>query len=244
MTIPEYSIIIPTYNEKGNPSLISEKIISVLEGMFDFEIVFVDDDSPDLTWKECETLAVSDSRIRVLRRTGRRGLNSAVLEGMSLGRGNYFAVMDADLQHDPGILPEMFVLSKKNDIVIGSRYSENGGADSFTFFRKILSAAGTLVSRFFSGTEVKDPLSGYFVINKSIYCKVKDSISQKGFKILLEILLICRDDRTAEVSYKFGKRTNGVSKIGILIVIEAVRSLFFRRNTFRRKVDRHIQETF
>lgn len=241
----EYSIIIPTFNEKGNPSMISEKIIRELDGKFDFEIIFIDDDSPDLTWQECEKLAESDSRIRVLRREGRRGLNSAVLEGMSSGKGNFFAVMDADLQHDPGILPEMLTLSGKNDIVIGSRYSGNGRADSFTFFRKVLSLSGTAVSRFFSGTDVKDPLSGYFVISKKIYCKVKDSISPKGFKILLEILLICPDEKTAEVSYKFGKRANGESKIGISIVFEALRSLFSGRMASRRKeVNRHIQEIF
>lgn len=218
------TLVIPTFNERANITEIVARLDRVLVGV-PWEVIFVDDDSPDRTAEIVKSIAVVDSRVRCLKRVGRRGLAGACIEGMLASSAPYVAVMDADLQHDENILPQMLAALRSNsaEAVVGSRYVPGGSASSFTARRAKFSRAATGVVRRLLGVDIADPMSGFFMLKREKLDEVAEELSPLGFKILLDIILTSRPRlRVMEIPYEFRSRRFGESKFDAAIGIEFV----------------------
>jgi dolichol-phosphate mannosyltransferase len=220
----DLAIVVPTYNERGNVPELIARLQSVLRG-FEWELIFVDDDSPDGTSELIREYASRDRRIRLLHRIGRRGLSSACIEGMLATPAQTIAVMDADLQHDESILPEMVdrLRSEKLDVVVATRNSEGGCMGDLAPTRVKLSTLGKKISSFVCGCDVSDPMSGFFVISRAYFHRVVERLQDGGFKILVDILASAdRPVRVGEVGYRFRNRTWGESKLDANAAVECL----------------------
>jgi dolichol-phosphate mannosyltransferase len=216
------TVVIPTFNERGNITEIVARLDRVLAGL-PWEVIFVDDDSPDRTAETVKAIAAVDSRVRCLKRVGRRGLAGACIEGMLASSAPYVAVMDADLQHDENILPQMLAALKDNsaEAVVGSRYVSGGSASSFTAGRAKFSRAATGLARRLLGVDIADPMSGFFMLRREKLDEVAPELSPVGFKILLDIILTSRRRlRVIEIPYEFRPRRFGESKFDAAIGLE------------------------
>jgi len=216
---PVVSVVTPTFNEAENLPVLVEAVHAAL-GTLPHEIVVADDDSPDRTWEVAEALAQDDPSIRVLRRFRDPGLSAAVLDGMTVARGEYLAVIDADLQHDPAILPEMVGLlaSGTVDVCVGSRATEGGGYGDWSAARRLVSWVATVIAKVLLRVPVSDPMSGYFVITRASYESTASQINARGFKILLEFVGRNRSLRVAEVPYEFRNRVHGETKLNRSVI--------------------------
>jgi dolichol-phosphate mannosyltransferase len=220
------SIVSPTYNEADNLEPLVKEIATVLAGT-DYEVVFVDDDSPDLTWVRAEELRRHFPQVRCLRRTRKHGLSSAVIEGFNLACGEVVGCIDADLQHDPLIVPRMLQeLSRGADLVVGSRYVKGGGTEEWSWHRWISSWGATNLARVLLHVKLKDPMSGFFVMRRSDFLSVRDRLDAEGFKILLEIVARLQPQKIVEVPYTFRNRRSGKSKLSALVVLQYLRQLW------------------
>ncbi len=210
---PLLSVITPTYNEVDNlPILVAELHEALAE--VPHEIIVADDDSPDGTWRVAEEMARTDPALRVMRRFHDKGLSAAVLDGMSVARGRYLAVIDADLQHDPAVLPTMLAeLEAGADVCVGSRSTEGGGYGDWSASRRFVSWVATLIARVLLRVPVTDPMSGFFMITEAAYARTAPTINPRGFKILLEFVGRTRDLEVTEVGYTFRNREHGETKL-------------------------------
>lgn len=219
----ELAIIVPTLNECGNLLPLIERLERALGGIR-WEVIFVDDDSRDGSIDLLRDLQQRMPHVRVIRRIGRRGLASACIEGMLASAAPYLAVMDADLQHDEMILPEMMRWLKQSDldIVIGSRFMSGGSADLGLSQRRLwLSRLGSSLSRMISGASLSDPMSGFFMLRRGFLEETVRSLSGHGFKILLDLFASApRKVRFAEVPYAFRERHAGESKLDSVVMLE------------------------
>jgi len=215
----DISVIIPTYNESGNIALLLQKIETVLSGK-SYEIIVVDDNSPDLTWEVAESVARDRPAVSVIRRMTDRGLSSAVITGMEIARGQALAVMDADLQHDETILPAMAgaVLSGECDVAIGSRGAAGGSYGEWSRRRRFISFVAATMARIVLPVQVSDPMSGFFVVSRQVYQSTIASINPRGFKILLEFIGRSRNIKIKEVGYTFRNRLHGETKLSGLVI--------------------------
>lgn len=219
---PTLTIITPTYNERDNIRTLVNAISSAM-GDAPWELVVVDDDSPDGTWQEVLAVAAEGAPVRCIRRVGRRGLSSAVVEGALSARSEFVAVMDADMQHDERLLVRMLELLRKADadIVIASRHAEGGGLGGWDQQRARLSAFATYCSRLLIGREVSDPMSGFFMTRRSVFDELAYDLSQQGYKILLDILTSSkRPLKIVEVPFVFRDRAAGESKLDTMVIAE------------------------
>ena len=211
----DLAVVVPTYNERGNVAELIARLDRVLSE-YSWELIFVDDNSPDGTAEVIREYAAKDRRIRLLHRVGRRGLSSACIEGMLATPAEYIAVMDADLQHDESILPEMVerLRAEKLDVVVATRNGEGGCMGEFARARVRLSSAGKRLSQLVCRCNVSDPMSGFFAVRRAYFHGVLPRLQQGGFKILLDMLASSdRPVRLGEVGYHFGSRTWGESKL-------------------------------
>ncbi|MCX8501840.1 MAG: glycosyltransferase family 2 protein [Alphaproteobacteria bacterium] len=218
----ELCIVVPTLNEAGNIPLVVSALDQVLSGVR-WEVVFVDDDSHDKTREEVRRLAVTDPRIRLIHRIGRRGLSSACIEGMLSTHAPFIAVTDADLQHDVRVLKPMLegLRGGNLDMAIGSRYMAGGTADSFSRTRLRVSRLATRMARLLVKSEVTDPMSGFFMLRREVFEQTARHLSGIGFKILLDILATARGSlRIQEYAYQFGTRQHGESKLDSRVITE------------------------
>lgn len=223
----ELSLIIPTFNEAENIALVIPKVISKLQhNNINFEIIIVDDNSPDLTWKIAKELFINDSRVKVIRRFGSKDLSTAVLTGMGNANGKYLGVMDADCQHDESILPEMLAAIKENDIVVGSRLVENGSYGGFKASRKLISQGATWMAKKILNVKISDPMSGFFIISRDIFENTASRINPRGFKILLEFISINSNLRIKEIGFTFKERMHGQTKLSAYVMQHFILSLF------------------
>ncbi len=223
----ELSIILPTFNERGNVEPILEHLHQAL-GDIPHEVIFVDDDSRDGTADLVRSIALRDPRVRIIHRVNRRGLSSACLEGMMSSASPYLAVMDADLQHDERILPQMLQRLKDEnlDIVVGSRNIEGGSMGDFDKSRVTLSMLGRGLSEKICRCKIQDPMSGFFLLRRPFLLEVIHRTSGLGFKILVDLLASSpRPVRIAEVPYHFRSRQHGESKLDIMVGIEYLQLL-------------------
>jgi len=212
------SLVLPTFNEAANLTSLIDVIDAVLQGT-DHEIIIVDDNSPDGTWKVAQTIAKSRSSVRVLRRKGKRGLSSAVVDGFDMAQGDMLAVMDADGQHDASLLLGLSAsLKGGSDLVVGSRYMDGGSVGEWVRDRRIISSIGTRLALLFSRVTVSDPLSGFFAMKASVYKKIRPALKPTGFKILLEVLAHVPDGtKVAEIPLIFRLRLHGRSKLSLKV---------------------------
>ena len=218
----ELSIIVPTFNERENVVPLLQRLRTALNGIV-FEVVFVDDDSPDGTAEQVRQIARTAPRVRIIQRIGRRGLASAGLEGMLSSGAPYLAIMDADLQHDESVLPIMLekIRSGKYDLVVGSRNIQGGGMGEFARERVALSQLGRRVSKLISRHDLSDPMSGYFMLTRDFFDEVVRHTTGVGFKILLDLVASSpRPVRIVEVPYVFQARRHGESKLDINVGVE------------------------
>ena len=219
---PELTIVVPCYNERPNVSVLVRRLAITLEGLR-WEVIFVDDNSPDDTALEVRRLAQADTRIRCIRRVGRRGLSSAVIEGVLSSSADYVAVIDGDLQHDETRLSEMLreLKTGKCDVVIASRYVDGGNADGLAgTWRHRLSTAGVRMAQTLLPVPLTDPMSGFFMIRRDLFERNATRLTGRGFKILLDLLLSDRTLSVLEVQSVFYKRIAGESKLDSLVLAQ------------------------
>lgn len=226
---PQLAVIVPSYNERDNVALLYEKVTIAL-GRIPFEFIVVDDNSPDGTAQVVREMAQLHSNVRAIRRIGRRGLSSAVIEGILASSAPYFAVIDADLQHDETILPQMLEKAiAGDDVVVGTRYSAEGSVgEGLSKTREAGSKLATRLSGLLTGKSLSDPMSGFFLMRRELFDSVAPSLSEEGFKILLDIIVSANHSRAlhgrelkiAEVPYTFRPRHAGESKMSSLVVVQ------------------------
>lgn len=222
LAAPEISIIIPTFNERANIAPLVKAVGKAL-GTIPWEIIVVDDDSPDQTFSEVANLSRAEPRLRCLRRVGRRGLSSAVIEGALVANGGVIAVMDADFQHDERILRQMYekLVAAQADIVVATRYGEGGGIGEWDATRARMSDLATRMACMLVGNQTSDPMSGFFMVRREIFSSVIYDLSQQGYKILLDIISSAHVPlKIEEVPYVFRTRKAGDSKISVMVLAQ------------------------
>ena len=207
------SIVIPTYNERPNiPTLVSG-IRHVLEGSWDYELIVVDDNSPDGTAEEVLRLAGDDPHIKLVQRPGKMGLGSAVVDGFKEARGEYWVMMDADLSHRPADLPVLLQALAESDIVVGSRYVHGGGVSNWSLLRRMGSRGASALGRVIVGLDIRDVTSGFAAFRQESMEPILASLNPRGFKLLIEVLARARGDVVREVPIPFINRRYGKSKL-------------------------------
>jgi dolichol-phosphate mannosyltransferase len=220
---PHLSVVVPTYCEAENIDPMIAALDAALTGIR-WEVIFVDDDSPDGTANIVRARGERDGRVRVLRRIGRRGLAGAVIEGMLAAAADVIAVIDCDLQHDEKLLPRMLadIEGDKADLVIATRYGEAGDASGgFSQLRHKTSTLATRLANVLLRTEVSDPMSGYFMIRREAADGIAPNLATGGFKLLLDILASAPPElRVTEVPYVFRPRQLGTSKLDGLVIAD------------------------
>ncbi len=206
------SIIIPTYNERENIASLVSRIDGAMRG-YKYQIVIVDDDSKDGTADVAKSLAPMYP-VKVLVRQNKKGLATAILDGIQYTDGQVIGVMDADLQHPPEALPDLIKgITSGNDMVIASRYVPGGGCENWSLSRRIISKGAIALSHIFlPGTrKVSDPVSGFFMFRRELIRNAK--LDPTGYKIMLEILVMAQPKSVAEVPFTFVTRKMGKSKL-------------------------------
>ena len=228
------SVIVPTYNEADNVVEVIDRLRRALGGE-SHEIIVVDDDSPDGTWQRARRRGAGDPCVRVIRRIGRRGLASAVLDGMAAAEGDALAVIDGDLQHDESVLPEMVrsVLDDGADVCVGTRGGESGSFGDRARSRRWVTAAGAALARRVLPVlrRSSDPLSGFFVVSRRTCERAAPAINRnlREYKILWAFLARDRSLTVAEVGYEFRPRAGGRTKLsGPVLLDDLVNALALR----------------
>jgi dolichol-phosphate mannosyltransferase len=212
-TLPVLSIIVPTYNERDRlPELVTAIFAAFAAARLHGELIVVDDNSPDGTGALAEQLAARHA-IRVLHRSGKLGLGTAVVDGFNAAAAPVVGVIDADMSHPPMLLTRMFAAMQdaRADVVVASRYIPGGGTRDWPFTRLLMSRVACLLARRL--TPVRDATSGFFLIRRDVARTVR--ISAGGFKICLELLVRGRPASVLEVPYVFAGRTVGESKMNL-----------------------------
>src|SRR5262245_10067011 len=219
---PQLSVVVPTFNEVENVPLLVTRLAEALPDI-SWEVIFVDDNSPDGTAAAARQLAQSDPRVRCLRRLRRRGLAGACIEGMLASSARAVAVMDGDLQHDETQLPRMLARMEQGaDLVVGARFSPGGEAKGgLSRLRYLGSQAATAATRRLLGLRLSDPMSGFFMIRRELFDVIAPQLSTQGFKVLLDIVASCRQPlQVVELPYVLRARRHGRSKLDTLVVCE------------------------
>jgi len=214
------SIVVPTYNESQNVEQLASKIENSIGDLYKYEIIFVDDNSPDGTGEVISALAKNKENISLISRTGKLGLASAVVAGFNSAESEYLLMMDSDLSHDPAHLPAIIEALAENDIVIGSRTIKGGKTIGWPMRRVISSKIATLIARIILGLKTGDLTSGFAAFRRDTYLEVLPRLRPKGFKLVLEILVKSTSEtRVSEVPITFTDRLSGQSKFSIGEVI-------------------------
>ena len=218
----QLSVVIPTKNEAGNVEPLLKRIGVALAGI-EWEAIFVDDNSTDGTPELLTRIAQGDRRVRLIRRIGRRGLSSAVVEGALASTTPIIAVIDADLQHDEKILPDLYhaVAEGGHELAIGTRYAANGSTGDWAEDRLKISRFATALASPIMKTRLSDPMSGFFAVRRDVLLDAAPKLSTVGYKILLDLVASHpRPLKVAEVGYTFGTRQHGESKLDEMVALE------------------------
>ncbi len=219
---PELSVILPAFNERANIPVMVERLSRALDGI-DWEVIVVDDNSPDGTSALARDLGSRDRRVRCIRRVGRRGLAGACIEGMLASSAPYVAVMDADGQHDETLLAAMVTKLRQceSDLVVASRYIDGATGTGFSTGRAKASQWSTTLARKLLKVELTDPMSGFFMLRREVIEDLAPKLSTQGFKILLDIAATGREVlRVTELPYVFGARLAGESKLDARVALD------------------------
>jgi dolichol-phosphate mannosyltransferase len=224
-----FSLIVPTFNESKNVPVLVPQLNALLAPVLgdSYEIIIVDDDSPDQTWAVALSMAETDPRLRVVRRQGEKGLSTAVIRGWQAARGEVLGVMDADLQHPAEInLALLREIDRGADLATASRHVEGGGVSDWALHRRILSRGAQLLGLLLLPAvlgRLSDPMSGYFMIRRSCLAGVK--LDPLGYKILIEVVARSRPNWIGEVGYVFRERVEGESKVTRSLYIQYLQHL-------------------
>jgi dolichol-phosphate mannosyltransferase len=220
---PVLTVVVPCYNERPNVAPLIAKLDAALRGIA-WEAVFVDDNSPDGTAAEVRDIAQTDARIRCIRRIGRRGLSSAVIEGGLSSSAQFVAVIDGDMQHDEARLPDMLTALQTGnyDVAIGSRHVDGGdNAGLAGRWRHALSDGGIWVAQRLLPVRLTDPMSGFFMLRRNLFEQLAGTLTGQGFKILLDLVLSSPAPlRVIEIPCVFHKRVAGDSKLDALVLMQ------------------------
>jgi dolichol-phosphate mannosyltransferase len=222
-TAAELSVVVPCYNERPNVAPLIEKLDTALAGIA-WEVIYVDDNSPDGTADEVRRIAATDPRVRCIRRIGRRGLASAVIEGALSSSAPFVGVMDGDLQHDETALPVMLAALREGscELAVASRHVSGGDATGLgSRWRHTLSDGGIRLAQAVLPVKLTDPMSGFFMIPRPLFERLTPHLTGQGFKILLDLLLSAPAPlRVREVPSEFHKRVAGESKLDVLVMTQ------------------------
>ncbi len=223
----ELTVVVPTFNERENVPLLVERLGATLAGRA-WEVVFVDDDSPDGTANAVRALAQRHPNVRCIQRIGRRGLASACIEGILSSAAPFVAVMDADLQHDEALLPIMLEMLRREplDIVIGSRFVGGGDFASMPARRVRISDLGNRLARFVVKAELTDAMSGFFMVRRPAFDAAVRNLSAQGYKILVDLFASSSKPLAfKELAFTFRERRYGQSKLDTLVALEYIQLL-------------------
>lgn len=238
------SVIVPTFNEAPNIGDLIRRLTRALDGRFGdrYEIIVVDDNSPDRTWELAKGLIAENPQLRLIRRDNESGLSTAVIRGWQAARSEVLCVMDADLQHPPDVVLDLYKLMERGaDMAVASRHVEGGGVSDWSLIRRIVSRGaqviGLLILPGVVG-RVSDPMSGYFMIRRSAIEGVK--LSPLGYKILIEVLARGKFPWIGEVPYVFSERAHGGSKATAGVYFDYLRHLL-RLRTSQLPLDRFLR---
>lgn len=225
----QLAVILPTYNERKNIAPMVERLDAALKGLA-WEAIFVDDNSPDGTAEEARRIGRDDPRVRVIERIGRRGLASAAIEGMCATAAPVVAVMDADHQHDPALLPGMYeaVSGGDYDVAYASRFAEGASTEAWGRPDRVkASGLANRIARRVTGVQLSDPMSGFFMLRAETLRADAHRLSGVGFKILLDILAtVDAPLRVKEFPMNFAARAEGESKLDRTVVFEFLIGLY------------------
>lgn len=219
LSIPEveFSLIVPTYNESKNIYRLVQILSSTLEQVLGdrFELIVVDDDSPDRTWEMAQAMVAEYPHLRVMRRQGERGLSTAVIRGWQAARGSFLGVIDGDLQHPPETLLELLeAMQQGADLAVASRHVDGGGVSTWSALRRLLSRGAQVLGLVLLPgviSRVSDPMSGYFLVQRSAIAD--RPLNPLGYKILIEVIGRGDIQDIVEVGYVFQERQEGTSKV-------------------------------
>jgi dolichol-phosphate mannosyltransferase len=220
----ELTVVVPTFNEAGNVQKLIAALHAALDGIA-WQVIYVDDDSPDGTAAAVKAIARADPRVQCIRRVGRRGLAGAVVEGALASAAPYVAVIDGDLQHDETLLPKMLeaLRSGRGQLVIASRYlDKDETVDGLSSpFRRAGSRLANWLGRRVLHQDVNDPVSGFFMVERGLIDAAAPKLSTEGFKILFDLIASQPEPlRLVELPYTFRERNAGGSKLDRRIVID------------------------
>jgi dolichol-phosphate mannosyltransferase len=222
----QLSLVIPTYNERENIKILIKCVHDLLKSAnYRFEIIVVDDDSPDRTWEVAQELVSEYAMLRIIRRINERGLAQAVVRGWGEAKGEILAVMDGDLQHPPETLVSLVkcIQDECFDVVVASRHVEGGGVRDWNIVRRGISWGASLAAtKILPGilAQVRDPMSGYFALRRSVIAG--RPLNPLGYKILLEVLVRGQYLSVKEIAYTFVEREHGNSKLGFRQTLEFI----------------------
>lgn len=218
MTVPQISVVVPTYNEAGNIPTVYEGLAQALSGHA-WELVIVDDDSPDGTADAVRELARRHDNVRCIQRVQERGLASAVHWGVQTAHGEVIVVMDGDLQHEPTLIPRMLdALQAGHDIVSGSRFLEGGAEKGLSRSRRRLSDWGNRLTNRFLGTALSDPLTGFFATSRRLFLDSIPKMQADGFKVFFDLVYHNRQVTIRELPFEFQRRRHGESKLDLYVL--------------------------
>lgn len=225
----KFSLIIPTYNEGDNVpeivSILSQLLDSEIPG--EYELIVVDDNSPDGTWKIAQDLTPEYRQLRVMRREKEKGLSTAVIRGWQVARGKVLGVIDADLQHPPEVLLQLWgEMEQGADLAVASRHVEGGGVSEWSVIRRFLSRGAQMLGLMILPEVIgrlSDPMSGYFMVRRDAI--VGRYLSPVGYKILIEVTGRGAIRWIGEVGYVFRERQAGASKVTWKQYIEYIQHL-------------------
>lgn len=221
------SVVLPTYEERESLPIVLSSLQQVLRGS-PHEIIVVDDDSRDHTWEVAHTLSLDDPSIRVIRRVGRRGLSSAVVEGFLAAKGDVLLVMDADGQHGPVLVTLLHrTVQEGADVAVGSRYAQGSDTGVFRGTRFALSQVATRLALMTAGAQTSDPMSGFFAVRREVFLAVLPRLAPRGFKILFDILVhLPPQSRVVDIPFAFQKRIAGESKLTPFVALQFLEAVY------------------
>ncbi len=215
------SILIPVYNEKENVNNLVLQLRKEMRNIEEkFEIIFIDDNSPDGTGEEIKKLIKKYQNVHLLSREGKLGLATAVMDGLKISKGSKIVVMDADLSHPPEKVPELARALENYDVAIGSRYIKMGGVENWPVYRRIISFGATIIAKTILGISASDPMSGFFSVKRKILNNTK--ISVKGYKLLMNILAKNKGLNICKIPCLLKDRQAGKTKLGALEIINFI----------------------
>ena len=228
MDAPLLSLVVPTYNEAENIEPFLRRIRGLLDPVLGsrYEVIVMDDNSPDETWKVAAGIQEGYPQLVVLRREQERGLSSAVVRGWQVAGGDILATINADFQHPPELLPKMLELVRAADLVLATRLGVAGSFGEMPRMRQLLSrgarrAGQFLVPQIFN--RVSDPLSGYYLLRREAIAGIE--LRPTGFKTLIEVLARGRVTTIEECAYAMQERRRGTSNVSWRHSVEYLKQL-------------------